>query len=466
MIVSAPDGKTIDFGDMPPDQVTGAMQKLYPPQIKPETGDYLQQVAQGGTFGLSDEIGSGLAAGAMALNKGSLNDIGSDYNTGLDAVRSRQNAFEKQNPVTSTALQLVGGIPAALATGGALSSSFGGSNLATRMLANGAAGAASGAAYGFGSGEGEGRLQSAGQGALAGGVLGAAIPIAPSAANAVAKTTAQGAQTFGRGLMARNTEQLQDASSAMFKNASGTYDEMRNAGAVFNQGKSQQIADAVGQAVKSPQFIAELNPKTTAIVNHIQDAAQTGQLSLSDLDQYRRLLSRVGNTEDGVSAGSVRSAIDNEVNNASDGDLVNGDIKGVQLLNQGRGDYAKASRFEAVSDVLQKANGDPNKIKAGLSRFVANDDNLRGFSSAEVSALRNAANTGIGENVLKAFGKFGFDFSKSGTGNTVLPVLSAVSQAAGNPLGVPLTIAGTLARQGQKYIARGKAENVLRMIEQ
>lgn len=474
MIVQAPDGKTIDFGDMAPEQITGAMQKMYAPQAPQQpsdpfvgtSGPRLQQIAKGATFGLSDEIGAGLGAARMAMDRGSLNNLGEDYNVGLQGVRQEQAQYEQQNPVSSFALQALGGLPVSFGAGSAISTGLRGSNLATRMAASGAAGAASGATYGFGTGEGQdNRLESAGQGAMVGGALGTALPFAPAAASTAVTNTGAALKTGARGLTARSPEALQETANTM-KSASGNlYNQMRKEGAVFNQQKTGSIVSNIDKAITSQQFIPQLNPKTLAIVDHLKEASATGTLGLNELDQYRRLLTRVGSSEDGVSAGAARRAIDDAVNSAAPADLVNGDTKAIQLLNKGRADYARSSRFEDVSDILVKANGDANKIKSGLTRFVSNDDNLRGFSMAEKAALKKAANTGIGENILKAFGKFGFDFSKSGTGNTVLPALLAGGGMAGVPGGVPLAVGGTIARQAQKYIARGKAENALRAIE-
>lgn len=436
--------------------------------FQPTTSDRLQQVAQGGTFGLSDEIGSGLAATKMAMDKGRLSDWNEDYTTGVTGLRQDMNTYQQQRPLETMGLQFVGGLPAALASGSALANGLRGSNFATRALASGAAGAASGGAYGFGTGEGDGRLQSAGQGALVGGVLGAALPFAPAAGNAVATTTAKGVQTGARGVMARSPEILQDTADAMKKNAGGMFNQMRDIGAVINEAKTSDLLSNIDAAVKSKQFIPELNPKTLAIVNHIKEAASEGTLGINDLDQYRRLLSRVGNSEDGVSAGTVRNAIDSTVNSITENDLASGGREAVDLLNQARPAYSKAMKFKEVTDLVTKADGDPNRIKAAFQRFTANDENKKGFSLAEWDALKKAARTGIGENILKAFGKFGVDFSNSGTGNTVLPTLMAMGKVGGAALipgGLPAVAAATLARQSQKFIARGKVENALRVIE-
>lgn len=80
MIVQAPDSKTIDFGDLPADQVKSAMQKLYPvksaDEKPPSTG---MDVAKG--------VGSGLATDAAGLVAGPL-DIG------LQTIPAVKNAAE------------------------------------------------------------------------------------------------------------------------------------------------------------------------------------------------------------------------------------------------------------------------------------------------------------------------------------------------------------------------------------
>ncbi len=70
MIVQGPDDKTIDFGDMPPDQVTAAMQKLYPAQPEMSLGDQAKDIGKSALYGLGQgEVGlytAPLDIGAMA----------------------------------------------------------------------------------------------------------------------------------------------------------------------------------------------------------------------------------------------------------------------------------------------------------------------------------------------------------------------------------------------------------------
>lgn len=449
------------------------------PAYQASTGDYLQQVAKGGTFGLVDEIGAGLGAARMAVDRGSLNNLGEDYNIGLHGLRQDQAKFEEENPLTSIALQTIGGAPAALKAAATLATGLGGRNLATRALASGAAGAASGAAYGFGTGEGKGRLQSAGQGAMAGGILGAAFPIAPAASSAIVKSGTQAAKTIGTGVKARTPEMLDQAAQSMRAAGSSKYQESKNLGAVLSPQAGMGVVRKINYALSSTGINnARLHGDTLGILQDFTEAARNKPLSLEELDQHRQLFQQVVNKNtdvagkmnpDALKASRAIDAIDRTVENIGQKDLIKGTPEAVAALQEGRSEWAKARSFERVSDIIRKAGGDPNRLKSKLQQFVNNPKNLRGFRPEEQKALKNAASMSTAEKLLKMFGKFGLDLGTSQTlGNTFLPLVGGLT---GNALGgvgtgglVP--IAGTMARQGQKYLARGKAEQALRLIEQ
>lgn len=429
--------------------------------------------AQGATFGLGDEAISGVAALRSAYDKGSLSDVSNDYNQALGIERGAEKNFSQQHPVLSIGSQLAGGLATGLAggqtaTGRAVASSLGEGSLPARMLKNAAVGATSGGLYGLGSGEGgfENRLQSGEQGALVGGAVGAAVP----AVGAAYDKLKGGIGNIAQGIKAQDAEELSNTIDQAHAAASPYYQQMRKMGDTLTPNATGKVLGSIKNALSDPEneYIPELSSKTTTIIKALQNKADNGSIGVSTLDQYMRKLQRVvGDPEDSFSAGVAKKAIWKTLNDLSGEDLASGSTDAVQLLNKARETSAKAFRYESVANVLQKANGDPNRIKAGLSRFVANDDNLNGFNQTEKDALREAANTNLPENIFKALGKFGFDFSKSGTGNTVLPILSGAAKAGGAaliPHGAPIVAGGTVARQAFKYGARGKAENALQTI--
>lgn len=292
---------------------------------------------------------------------------------------------------------------------------------------------------------------------------GASPSVALGGVPAIAGNLIKGTRNIARGVSADTSEGLQDTAAAMKSSAGDIYNQMRQQGAVFNSNKANSLMSTIDNAVTNKQFIPALNPKTLAIVEHIRDAATNGDLSLGDLDQYRRLLSRIGGSEDGVSAGAVRAAIDDSVNNTTAIDLKSGSQKAIALLNKGRTEYARAARFERVAEIVANAAGDPNKIKTALQRFTKNDADLKkqGFTPAEVKTLKAAAKMSVGDKLAKALGRFGV-----APDNVFLPAIGGglATSLGGGPLGGAAVVAGTAARQAFKYGTRGKAQAALNTI--
>ncbi len=156
----------------------------------------VRQVAKGATFNFSDEI----AAGAGAAT-GSGGTMGDRYTANLATERSRDKAFEAENPYTAMAAQIAGGIANPVTrfplTGGLL----------RRSLMAGGAGGVLGAAAGFG--EGEGNFADRGGAALTGGVTGAALGGAlPVVAEGVSRLARRVAPYLGMNVPATDAQRV------------------------------------------------------------------------------------------------------------------------------------------------------------------------------------------------------------------------------------------------------------------
>jgi hypothetical protein len=296
----------------------------------------------------------------------------------------------------------------------------------------------------------------------------AIAPIAGRTAVAIPRGIAEGAGNFASGIAARSGDQLEAATNGMYADAGKSYNQMRSIGATLNPQAANDLMNNINSAVNSKVFIPQLNPQTVGILSHLKTAIDTdGTIGLDQLDQYRRLLGRVPATEDGVSAGLARAAIDGEVNQLDGSDLLTGTPDAVTALNQGRKTFQQASKFDDIASLVQKANGDPNKLKAGLAKFMGDPSNTIGWSPDEIAAGKNAANTSVTEGLMKLGGKFGWDPGASNQGTAFAGVLAGLAGGAayGTGVGAAIPIAGTIARQGQKWLGRGKAENLLQTIE-
>ena len=436
------------------------------------------QGMQGMTFGFADEVQDRIGALIASTY------TGEKYDDMLKMAReaSKQRLAEQfqQRPGLSIAANVAGG----LLTGGAGAETAVGKTVAGSLrngvvlgkdlgtagrVAKGViAGAAQGAAYGAGSANDGARGEGAVKGAVLGGGVGLAAPVV---GNTLAKV-GNYAGSVVKGFGAKAAEEVPEVTAALKKIAAGNYDKMRQAGAVFNDNAANDLVTKIRAGIDGNEFIPELNPKTLAIINKIEDRAtdpKAGGLSLSELDQYRRLLGRVGATEDGVSAGAARKAIDDFVNGTTGGHLVSGDPAAVQMLNQGRKQYAQASKFEEVADIISKAEGDPNKIKRGLSKYLKdNDHKPPGWSRAEVKALRQAASAGGGERLMRFIGKTGFDWgTNSAQGTLFNGMLSGgLGYSFLNPAaGLAIPAVGTVAKQTYKMGTRGQAQALLDLLE-
>lgn len=435
----------------------------------------LDQGLQGATFGFADEITDRAGAGIAGLFTSEKYDDLLKEARGMS--KERLNAEMQQRPGLSITSNLAGGLltggaGATTKTGTAIANSLRSGNTAARVTKGAVAGATSGGLYGAGSAEDGERLEGAGKGAALGGAFGAAIPIAGAAVNAGVK----GSQNAWKGVFARTGEDLQKIGQQIKDKASSHYKVMRESGAVINPNSGKRLISAIDNALLSTgKNNPRLHGDTISVIDDLKAASQSGRIGLEELDQFRQLLGEVvskntdaikGINPDALKASRAIEALDDIVEKFSAKDIRGGNTDAINALNMARQEWKKYRKFESISNIIRRADGDPNKLKSGLQAFVLKKKNLQGFSKEERVALVNAARNSGGEKLLKALGKFGFDLGASLTpGNTFLPVASSLAGGAGVPGGIPLAVGGTAARQAQKYVGRAKIEDVLKMIE-
>lgn len=452
----------------------------------------LEQGLQGATFNLADEAYNRLGAlGAYGYQ--ALTDMPTESQdprvagVNLGAVGRGINSLQELTDVASQdtnkrlaeqlqerpALSIGSNIAGALLTGGAgattksgtaIANSLRGGNVAARAGKAGLLGAASGAAAGFGAGSGlEDRLDKSGDSAVAGGVVGGAIPVVGAVANSAIK----GAKNAGMGMGARGREGLAESGAELKDAVSAAYKKVDEAGAVINPDAANELLNGIKSNLSHIELIPELNPKTLGVVRYIEEAASKAPLKVTQIDQYRRLLSGIKD-EDSVAASAARKGIDDFLSALDETKLSGGDANVGEYLLDARSAASQNFRFSKVAEILTRADGDPNKIKSGLTALLNKKGATAGWSADEVAALREAASSSTPEKLLKMGGKFGIDLGTSlTTGNTVAPLVGALAGGVGGGVGTAgiVPIAGTAARYGQKLAARGKAEKLLQTIE-
>lgn len=304
-------------------------------------------------------------------------------------------------------------------------------------------------------------------------VEGAKLPVVAG------KAAIRGGGLIKTGATARSTDELSSVAQGFKDQAQTSYKRSRALGALFTPQKSKGIVYQVNSAIGGG---GRLNPKlhgdTLSVSRQMsQEAKKVGQLDLEGLEQYRQLFSDVvkrntdiatGMNDDARRASLAIDAIDDVVMGAGKKDLSLGSTEAIDAMKEGRRTWAKMRSFEAVSDVLDKAGGDPNRIKAGFTRLSQNNKRMRGFTKEERAAIKEAARSTVPEKLFRALGTFGIDLgTDTGLKRIALPTIAGGLSTAFGGLGTGglTTAAATGAQQAYKYLARGKGENVLRQIE-
>ena len=312
------------------------------------------------------------------------------------------------------------------------------------------------------------------KGAAIGGVVGGTLGTVGKVANVVKNEATQLGKDVLAGYKAKPVETLDSISEAIKEGSSNAYKAMREAGAILKPETTKLIFTKIDASLKESGILnPDLHKGTISVLKQIKGLAkkQNGAIGLEELDQYRQLLGDVvkkdttvlGVGKDGYKANLAISKLDDVVEELGAKALQKGDKNSIDLLNSARAEWARFRKFDAITNIVKKADGDANRTKALLQNFVNNPKNLRGFSQTEVQALKRAKTNSTAEGLMKALGKFGFDLgSGRNVGNTALPIGSIL--IGGGTGGLTAAI-GTVARQAQKLSARGQIDDVLRLIQ-
>jgi hypothetical protein len=475
-------GQEIEFPDtMSGDEIKAVLREKFPMQGGEQTParekvglgrTILDQGLQGATLGFSDEITDRMGAGIASVV------TGQPYKELLpEARRTTQEMYERQTkdrPITSIASNVMGGLAsggagAATKVGGALGQAIRSGGVGARIAKGVATGGLSGAIYGAGVGEDDKKLESA----ISSGAMGAAVGGGLPAAGALVGGVAKGTKNMIKGARARGEDVLDVALGQIKDRGRKLYEVVDNSGAKFSDDSANKLLGSLGRVVRNEdKASSKLYKSTLLAIDDLSQDILDGNTSLATLDRHRQILGNIGkdivNPNKAQEAKAASDAID-----LIDDFVINADIGAVddyakEALQSARKVWSQSKKFEKVSHLINKAGGDANKLKRDLWNFRMNKKNTVGWTQDEIDALKFASSQTTGESLLKMAGKFGFDLGSGvSVGNTALPVLGGVGAGAtcGAGVGAVVPVAGTIARSAHKAVSAGKAESLLRLIE-
>ena len=325
---------------------------------------------------------------------------------------------------------------------------------------------------------------------LKGGAIGATVGAGLGVASKVASNVKTSAVQLGKDVLAgykarptetiagftsKPVETLDSISEAIKEGSSNAYKAMRESGAIFKPETTKSIFMNIDDSLKKSGILnPRLHGDTIGVLSDLKALAKekNGAIGLEELDQYRQLLGDVvkKNTDiggkinaDALKANIAINKLDDVVESLGGSAIQGGEKKSLDLLNTAREEWKRYRKFDAITNIVRKADGDANRTKTLLQNFVNNPKNLRGFSPVEIQALKRAKTNSTAEGLMKAVGKFGFDIgSGRNAGNSALPIGSIL---IGGGTGGLTALVGTVARQAQKLSAKGQIDDVLKLIQ-
>ncbi|MDD9727232.1 hypothetical protein PVV74_17360 [Roseovarius sp. SK2] len=471
--IEMPDGTILEFPDgMSDDAMRSAAQRYWQGQQGQQAPDAPQADMsfmgrlKDNVVGVDDGVMSFGEKAATALNMGgeglTLGLVGDeaaaaadaavgrgDYDERLAKYRGDERQFSEENPVAAVASTVVPSL--AVPAGAAMK----GASLLGKSVRGAAAGGAGAGLFGFMEGEGgfENRRQSGVESAKVGGALGAAAPIAGVLA-AKGVNRVRGNRAIKQAAKAAPTrEQLE-----------------RRASEIFEDIKAQNLPraefrDAMAMAIREAResgMDEMLTPGAARVATKMDDAAQanTPEMGMREVNTLRRQAQvpagNIANRTESAIGSRFISAIDDHVENVAP--------RLGERGKEARQMWSTLRKMDQMDDIFaraeQYASGTQNGLMSEFRRILKNKKLQRGFSEAELKAMKQVTNPGLLQSLIRQVGRIGVSLDNGS--NALGGMLGAGGGAAiGGPVGaIAAPLVGTAARKGSERMTNAAAQRV------
>lgn len=355
-------------------------------------------LAQGGTFGLSDEITAGLQSLSPDVT----------YDQALAIARGRLEAARDQHPVAAYGGEIAGSV--AVPVGAAAQ----GGTLGVRAGRSAMAGGLGGGLYGFFSGEGgaEKRGKNAVASALLGAGIGGAVPVIGAGIRKLLNSREARAAIAKAIQDAPSTEDLKSAGRA-------AYSAIDSAGVAVKPETVKSSMDDIASYLASEGAGLDVGGKVFPGARAIMEAAQTATegkntIPFNELDVFRRFAGNIAganpaNKADTRLATTAVSKIDDMVRNLTPDQVDSGDLATLQeMLPKARDIWSRMSRSQMIDDAIAAGDnymsGAASGIRNQFARLLRNPKLSRSFSDTEKTVMKRVVNGTIPERLVHIAG--------------------------------------------------------------
>ena len=234
---------------------------------------------------------------------------------------------------------------------------------------------------------------------------------------------------------APSAEELAARSSQLFKQAKESNVEL-------DAKDFSSTMKTIGKEVREEGYDPRLYPKLDVAFSELQNAKMPKDFNeLRTLRKFIQGAQKSADPEERRLATDLKNRFDEYVINIPESSIKSGGKEGLQAWKEARDVYSRMSKAEIFDEMLDNAqldkskfsmSGIENSLAQQLRQLAKNDKKMRLFTAEEQKAIREAAEGGNVQNLLRFFGKFA-------PTSSVSSIPSILTTAVNAPLGLALT---------------------------
>lgn len=227
---------------------------------------------------------------------------------------------------------------------------------------------------------------------------------------------------------------------ALLAKSKANYELLDNSGLQFDTKQfTAHMGSLTSKLRKDLGYVESVNPK---VAGAFKELTSNAPKDVAEITALRKIIGSAAGSSDASErkiAMSLLDEFDDYVMNAPSTAIVGGDKSAIDAWKTARADYAKVKKAELIEDIIARAEvsqgGKESTIAQGLSSLAKDKKKMRFFTPDEQKAIRDAADGGKLQTMLRTVGKF-----------TPLTPAAAIFTAV-NPYGAYTAAAGFTARE-------------------
>jgi len=262
------------------------------------------------------------------------------------------------------------------------------------------------------------------------------------------------------GKNAPSMEDLSAQSTALFNQA-------RESGVELNPKYFSNMMTSVGKDLRSEGYDARLMPKVAVALDEMQKAEIPKDFQeLSTLRKFVMNAQKSVDPDERRVASILKADFDDYIANIPDSSVTGGSKQGLTAWKEARDTYARMSKSEVFTDMLENAeldktkfsmSGAENSLSNQLRLLAKNDKKMRLFTKQEQEAIKQASKGTNTQNLMRIFGKFA-------PTSAVSSIPALLTTSVSGPLGLALTAGSMGARYGATKMRQGDVRKLAAMM--